>query len=170
MEKWLIWCHLNVEQDALEQSLGKDCVSIRGTTPLDERERLERLWREGDVPIMITKPSVFGWGMNWQHCANVVFVGTSDSFEEIYQAERRTWRFGQQRPVHMHYIVSELEGAVVRNIERKQQQYEAMVNGMLSQMRAINTENVRGLERETTAYDPSLVMRLPAWVRSEVAA
>lgn len=170
MDKWIIWCHLNDEQDELEKAFGKDCVSIRGTTPLDQREDLERSWREGDVPILISKPSVFGWGMNWQHCSHMVFVGVSDSFEEVYQAERRIWRFGQQSEVHIHYIVSELEGAVVRNIERKQAQFEQMVSGMLAHMRALNTENVRGLERETLDYSPAQAMRLPEWVRSEVYA
>lgn len=168
-QQWLIWCNLNAESETLTKAIA-GAVQVTGSDTEQHKERCAVDFVKGNIQTIVSKPSIYGFGLNFQHCARSAVVGLSDSFEELYQLERRIWRFGQQRPVHMHYIVSELEGAVVRNIERKQQQYEAMVNGMLFQMRAINTENVRGLEQDTTAYDPSLVMRLPAWVRSETYA
>ena len=80
-EKWLIWCELNDEQDALEVALrveGISYVSVRGNTDLDKRVDYERAWRLGNVQVMISKPSVFGWGLNWQHCARMAFVGVTD--------------------------------------------------------------------------------------------
>lgn len=168
-EQWLIWCNLNAESEALTKAI-PGAVEVTGSDTEQHKEQAALDFVSGKIRYLVSKPSIYGFGLNFQHCARSAVVGLSDSFEELYQLERRIWRFGQNKAVHMHYIVSDLEGAVVRNIERKQAQYEDMVNGMLSQMRAINAESVRGLERETTAYNPSLVMCLPEWIRSEVAA
>lgn len=168
-EQWLVWCNLNDESRALTKAI-RGAVEVTGSDSEQHKEQAAIDFVKGNIQTIVSKPSIYGFGLNFQNCARFAAVGLSDSFEEIYQYERRVWRYGQNRDVHGHYIVSELEGAVVRNIERKQQQYEAMVAGMLQHMRHINAENVRGLERETTAYNPAMVMRLPEWVRSEVAA
>lgn len=152
MEKWLIWCNLNKEQDALEDTFEGHCVSIRGDTPHEKRLDMEKSWREGDVPIMISKPSVFGFGMNWQHCHNVVFVGLSDSFEEYYQSVRRCWRFGQKEQVKVYVITSEKEGAVVKNIKRKERDFEAMLHGMISATQEITKKNIKETSREIEKY------------------
>jgi hypothetical protein len=166
-EQWLIWCNLNDESRSLTKAI-PGAVEVTGSDSEQHKEQAAMNFVRGNIRVLVTKPSIFGFGLNFQNCARSAVVGLSDSFEELYQLERRIWRYGQTRAVHMHYIVSELEGAVVRNIERKQQQYEAMVNGMLAHMRHINQENVRGLQRETTDYQPAVEMRLPDWVRSEV--
>ena len=112
MDKWIIWCDLNDEQDLLEKMYGDKCLSIRGSTPDDKKIEYERRWREEDTPILITKASMFGHGLNWQHCSNMIFVGLSDSYEQLYQAIRRCWRLGQTKPVNVYIITSEAEGAV----------------------------------------------------------
>jgi len=162
MEKWLIWCNLNKEQDALEKEFDGVSVSIRGSTPHEDRIEMERSWREGDVPIMITKPSVFGFGMNWQHCHNVVFVGLSDSFEEYYQAVRRCWRFRQTEQVNVYVITSEREGAVVKNIKRKERDFDAMLKGMIAATQEITKENLKATIRETDQYKVD-VCTGPGW-------
>lgn len=148
MHKWIIWCDLNDEQDALEKAFGADCVSIRGSTPNHKKIELERLWREGDVPILITKPKCFGWGMNWQHCADMAFVGLSDSFEQVFQAVRRCYRFGQVRPVNVHMITSSREGATAENIKRKEADFLKMVAEMVKYTKDITSESIRSTERE----------------------
>ena len=80
----------------------------------------------GDVKILVTKPKIAGFGMNWQHCSNIAFVGLSDSYEQYYQAVRRCWRFGQKEEVNCYIITAETEGAVVANIKRKEQDAERM--------------------------------------------
>jgi DNA modification methylase len=91
--------------------------------------------------------------MNFQSCHNVAFVGLSDSYEAFYQAVRRCWRFGQQYPVDCHVICAETEGAVVRNIERKEKHAEEMAEGMIKHMAHINRENIQGMARETVEYE-----------------
>jgi SNF2 family DNA or RNA helicase len=167
MDKWLIWCNLNAEQDLLKKLFGKDCVSIDGSTPHDKRLELEKMWREGDVPILISKPMVFGFGMNWQHCSKMAFVGLSDSFEEYFQAVRRCWRFGQEKPVDVYVITAETEGAVVANIKRKEEEFEAMLSGMIAATQEITKENLQSTGREMAEYSPEKCIVIPSWLKSE---
>lgn len=146
----LIWCDLNDEQDALERAFGDRCVSVRGATPNGEKLAREARWRAGEVPVLISKPSVFGYGMNWQHCARMVFTGLGNSYEQYYQAIRRCWRFGQQRPVDVYVVVSEADGEIVRNIERKEAQAAEMMDELTARMGALSLAEVSS--REDMAY------------------
>ncbi len=166
-ESWLVWCHLNDEQEALEKALGGLAVSIRGTTTADQRETLLARWTSGEVPILISKASIFGWGLNFQHCARVVFCGMSDSFEEFFQAVRRCWRFGQTREVVCHIVLSEAERSVLANVKRKEAEFERMVDGMLRHMGATQRANVRATSRQTDGYEPRVPIRLAPWLVSE---
>jgi hypothetical protein len=132
--KWVVWCDRNDEQDALAKALGPLCVSIQGTTLAQKKIELERLWREGEVPVLISKSSVFGFGLNWQHCAQMVFVGSDYSFEKRYQAIRRIWRFGQKHPCKVHVICAETELPVLETIERKRADHEEMKREMQAAM------------------------------------
>jgi DNA modification methylase len=143
-EKWVIWCNLDAEQDALEKAFGSDAVSISGSTPYDKRIEYELAWREGDVQIMITKPKIFGFGLNWQHCARMAFVGLSDSFEELYQATRRLWRFGQKREVVAYHVASEAEGSILSNIRRKEDQHAEL---MRESVEAMKKQTIKQLSR-----------------------
>lgn len=134
-EQWLIWVDLNAEQDAIAKALDWKCVSIQGSTPEDDRVSMMQRWKAGKVQVLLSKPSVFGFGMNFQQCHNVAFVGISHSYEAFYQATRRVWRFGQERPVDCYVITSEAEGAVVENIKRKEQEAKTMQEGMLEHMK-----------------------------------
>ena len=166
MDKIIIWCNLNSEQDALKKQFGEYCVSIQGSTLPDEKIRLEKLWRTGEVPILISKPSVFGFGMNWQHCHHEIFVGLSDSFEEYYQAVRRCWRFGQTKPVNVYVVTADREGAVVANIERKEKDFNSMLTGMISATQELCIENIQGTKRDEAEYNPKEKMVIPKWMFS----
>lgn len=170
MDKWLIWCDLNDEQDALEELFEGQCVSVRGSTPANKRLEYEKAWREGDVPIMITKPLVFGFGMNWQHCNKMAFVGLSDSFEQVFQAIRRCYRFGQSQPVEVYMITSTLEGAVSENIKRKESDFRKMIGEMVKYTKEITSVSIRSAERESTEYKPEQQLIIPSWLRSETLA
>lgn len=164
LEPWVIWCHLNSEQQALERAFGDLCISIHGS--LTDEQKLERheAWLRGDAPVLIVKPSMFGHGLNWQHCCNTVFVGLNDSFEQVFQAVRRFWRFGQTKPVNVHFIASEMEGAVVANLRRKEADADRMAAAMVSHMADLSAENVRGSVRDRPDYSPTIPMTIPAWV------
>ena len=107
---------------------------------------------DGRIRVMVSKPSIAGWGMNWQHCCNVAFVGLSDSYESYYQAVRRCWRFGQQSPVDAHIVISDAEGAVMANIKRKQKDAEKMVDGMVEHTHAILEQELHGFTKTQDTY------------------
>lgn len=126
--------------------------------------RLIRIWQRGDRPILITKPSICGWGLNFQHCADMVFVGLNDSFEQLFQALRRCWRFGQTRPVTAWIVASDREGAVVANVERKEREFEAMAAALAAEMGDLTRRAVQGGRIATSAYRPATAMALPDWL------
>lgn len=99
---------------------------------------------DGSIRVLVTKPSIAGFGMNWQHCADMAFVGLSDSYEQFYQAVRRCWRFGQKSTVNVHVITAETEGAVVANIKRKEADAMSMAENMVEHMKDLNAEALRG--------------------------
>lgn len=122
--KWLVWCGLNDEGRKLAESLGDCAVLIEGATKDEHKLEYEQRWREGDAQVLITKPSMFGFGMNWQHCHQMLFLGLGDSWEQYYQSIRRCWRFGQKEAVDVFIVTSEAEQAVVDNVWRKEHEAE----------------------------------------------
>jgi hypothetical protein len=151
-EPWLVWCDLNAEGDALAKLI-PDAVQVAGRHKDEDKESRMFGFSEGRHRVLISKPSICGWGMNWQHCSNVAFVGLSDSWEQWYQAIRRVWRFGQTREVNCHVITSEAEGAVVRNIQRKEADAARMAKEMVKHMSVYNTEAVhKGTVRTADVY------------------
>lgn len=134
-DQWLIWCGLNAEQDALRAAFGSDCLSIDGRSSLEEKIELERVWREGGVRVLVTKPDVFALGVNWQHCARMAFVGLSDSYERYYQCIRRCYRYGQTRRVTAHVVLSHAESPIADNIARKEREANDRTAALVAQMR-----------------------------------
>lgn len=158
-EPWLIWCHANVEADALAQAI-PGSVEVRGSMPADLKERRIVDFAEGRSKRLITKCRIAGWGLNLQHCARMAFVGINYSFEEIYQAIRRCWRFGQERPVEVHIALAPTEAGVWDALMRKHDQHEQMKRGMLAAMRrAHGSSQIVG-----RVYEPSHEGRLPVWL------
>lgn len=150
--KWVVWCNLNSEQDLITKLLGDRCVSIYGSQSLEAKIKKERAWRHGDIPIMVSKPLIFGWGVNWQMCHKMIFLGISDSWEMFYQAVRRCWRFGQKHPVDVYTVTSKQEGAVVSNLKRKEQDADRMVREMIANMHELNQSNLRGTTSTRDEY------------------
>jgi hypothetical protein len=159
---WLNWCHLNDEADALSEAMPW-AVEVRGSD--DAEIKAERLlgFAAGRYPGLISKPSIAGWGLNFQICADMVFVGLNDSFEQLYQAIRRCWRFGQTKPVNVWMVASELEGAVIANVEEKERAAEAMADAMAEHMRDLNIRAVRGMTAPIM-QPHNKPMSVPAWM------
>jgi len=157
------WCNLNAESEALVKAI-PGAVEVRGSDSDDSKERKLIDFSEGRIRVLITKPSICGFGMNWQHCADTGFVGLNDSFEQIYQAVRRFWRFGQTKPVTVHFIAAETEGAVVANLRRKEIDAERMAAAMVAHMADLSATNVRGMVRDRPDYDPQKPMQIPSWI------
>lgn len=164
-EQWLTWVNLNDEGDELERAI-PGSVQVSGSDTREHKEESIARFLDGTIRVLVAKPSMFGHGLNLQNCARMAFVGLSDSFEQFYQAVRRCWRYGQTREVVCHVITSELEGAVVANIERKEADMLRMVAGMVTHMRAEMTANIKATRRQTVEYAPSVEMVVPAWISS----
>ena len=164
-EPFMWWCNLNSEADALCSDIS-GCVQIAGSEKDEAKEEKILGFINGEIKRLTTKPSVAGYGMNWQHCCHTGFVGLNDSFEQVYQAVRRFWRFGQTREVYAHFIASELEGAVVANIRRKEADAERMAAGMVRHMSDLSSAEIRGSVRDRAEYNPRKEMEIPAWLAS----
>jgi hypothetical protein len=133
--------------------------------PAERKESNLERFADGSARVMVTKPSVAGFGLNWQHCARMAFVGVTDSFEAYYQAVRRCWRFGQSRTVQVHIFASDREGAVVANLRRKEADALAMAESLSSETRAAVQENVRGIVRESNPYNAHAAVIVPPFLR-----
>lgn len=156
------WCNLNSEAEMVAKLTG--AVNLHGGLKDSEKERILIDFSDGKIEKMVTKPSLAGFGMNWQHCADTGFVGLNDSFEQFYQAVRRFWRFGQTKPVNCHIIASELEGATVANIKRKEADADRMAAAMVMHMADLSSEAVRGSIRDVPNYNPQQPVKLPSFL------
>ena len=129
---FIAWCHLNVEGDLLTKLI-PDAVQVAGSEDDDVKEDKLAAFGRGDIRVMVTKPKIAGFGLNWQHCSDVSFF-PAHSFEQFYQAVRRCWRFGQTRPVTLNIVTSEAESRVLENMQRKERQAEELYDGLIREM------------------------------------
>lgn len=158
------WCNLNAEADALAKMI-PGSVNLHGGLKDADKERILNDFTEGSVRVLVTKASLAGFGMNWQHCADTGFVGLNDSFEQVFQAIRRFWRFGQKKPVNVHFIAAETEGAVVANLRRKEADAERMAAAMVKHMADLSSAEVRGMVRTVANYNPTQPVIIPDFLR-----
>ena len=157
------WTNLNSESEMLTKLID-GAVETKGSDTDDVKERKLNDFSNGKIRVLVTKAGVAGYGMNWQHCSDTGFVGLNDSFEQVYQGIRRFWRFGQTKPVNVHFIAAETEGAVVANQRRKESEADRMAAAMVMHMADLSAQNVRGMVRDTPDYNPQMPMILPNFV------
>ena len=171
---WLVWCDLNAEGDALRAAI-PDAVEVRGSDSAEDKERRLIDFAHGKIRVLVSKPSICGWGMNWQVCHNMAFVGVTDSWEAYYQAVRRCWRFGQTQPVNVHIFASESarsrparKGAVIANLARKEADAKAMQEALAAETLSAVRESVLGGKRETNEYKPAKQITSPSWLFTDM--
>lgn len=157
-ESWIVWCDTDYEADAVIARI-PDAQEVRGSMPLARKEATLDAFSRGDLRVLVTKPSIAGYGLNWQHCARMAFAGLSFSYENYYQAVRRCWRFGQTRDVEVHIAMADTEAAIKRVIDRKAGDHAAMKREMQTAMRAAHQAHLR-----KTTYTPTREAELPAWL------
>jgi hypothetical protein len=162
---WVIWCDLNAESSALAAAI-PDAVEVTGSMGIDEKEARLEAFSGGRARVIVTKPSIAGFGLNWQHCADMAFCGVTDSWEAYYQAVRRCWRFGQTREVNVHVVTAETEGAVTANLARKDAAAAVMAAELSAATRDAVRLEVTGQARQTNAYAPTKKMEIPQWLLS----
>ena len=155
-DAWMVWCHLNDESDALGKAIN-DSVTVSGSDSIDHKESSMNGFSHGSINRLISKASICGYGMNWQHCNNTAFAGIDNSFESMYQAIRRFWRFGQNKPVNVHLFLSEQEIPILENIKRKEQQHNEMSARMVEHMKEFMKKEIFGVTQEKTEYKRDVV-------------
>lgn len=163
-EPVIIWCHLNAESEQLTAAI-PDAVEIKGADKPERKEQGLINFTRGDTRSLVTKPSIAGFGLNWQHCNTVVFAGLTDSFEEFYQAIRRCHRFGQQRSVTVHCFLSSAERNVIENLQRKEQQHKDLSASLREYMNVHMQKEVVGTLREYDSHDTRETVKLPEFLQ-----
>lgn len=153
-EQAVVWCHLNEEGKALDQLI-PDAVEVSGSDSDDKKERAFIDFSEGRSRVLITKPKIGAWGMNWQNCSHITYF-PSHSYEQFYQAVRRCWRFGQQSPVRVDVILTEGEKRIFDNLQHKSRQAEEMFAALVAEM-----NNSLGIKK-TDPYTNQ--METPSWL------
>lgn len=164
-QPWVVWCDLNVEADNLERLI-PDAVEVRGSDSTAKKEESLMAFSRGEVRVIITKPDIAGFGLNWQHCRRVAFIGLSYSFEKFYQAVRRCWRFGQTEPVKVFVISTEAEHCISRQVWQKQSTHNSLKSGIVEAVREAQLASMYG-RRELKGYDPQMQMEIPQWLLSK---
>lgn len=161
-EKWLIWCDYNDESSLLHELINES-VEVKGSDKPEYKAEQMLRFQNNEIKALVSKPVLCGYGMNWQNCHNMIFVGVSDSFEQYYQAIRRCWRFGQEKEVNVYLVIGGKEGTVKENLERKQEQTENMQKIMIEYTKEITSKEIRCAYRNVTEYNPTINMILPNW-------
>lgn len=164
-EQVLVWCDLNAESEALTGAIN-GAVEVKGADAIPYKETAMMGFTTGDNRVLVSKPKIAGFGMNWQNCHKIIFVGLSDSFEAYYQAVRRCWRFGQEKPVDVYVVISDAEGCVKDNIERKQADAERMTAELVGFTREILTAEIHSTVRMSESYYALERMEVPEWLQS----
>lgn len=155
-DQWIVWCELNAEGDALLASI-PDAVQVSGSDSDDAKVAKIDRFTSGAARVLITKPKIAGFGMNWQHVSRMAFVGLSHSWEQFYQAVRRCWRFGQKSHVDVHIVTTDKEIAVLESIKRKQADADTMATGMVEAMSATSIAEIRNADAVSQATSTGVV-------------
>ena len=158
----VIWCDTNYEADSLLEKIN-DCIEIRGSHKESMKEDLLQRFSSGEAKRLITKPSVAGFGMNWQHCNHQVFAGLSYSFESYYQAVRRCWRFGQDKAVDVDIVLAETESALQSAVASKESDHRLMRSEMAEAMKTASRREI-GIDTGKARYVTGLELKLPSFI------
>lgn len=162
-EQWLCWVDYNDESSVLHKKV-PDSIEVKGSDEPEFKAKASIEFASGEITRLVSKPSIFGFGSNFQSCHNMIFCGLSDSYERLYQAIRRCWRFGQNNPVDVYIIISEREVNVLENIRRKEKQMEEMQKNMTALMKEVTLSEIKRTTRITVDYKPRKEMKIPKWM------
>jgi superfamily II DNA or RNA helicase len=160
----IVWCETTAESTALAKAI-PDAIEVYGSQTPEQKEEGLTGFSDGRYRVLVTKPKIAGFGMNWQHCSTVVFASISYSYEQYYQSVRRCWRFGQVNPVTAHIVFSETERDIWATVQRKARDHDRMKSAMAEAMRG-------GIDNHsfTSAYHRQKTFEFPAWLMESANA
>jgi hypothetical protein len=150
----LVWCHLNKEGDRLAEII-PDAEQVSGADSDDVKEEKFLAFTSGQLRVLVSKPKIGAWGLNFQHCSHVTFF-PSHSYEQYYQGVRRCWRFGQERPVTVDIVTTEGERGVMKNLQRKSLAADRMFSSLVAEM-----NEATKIERQVHGTIPE---KVPSWL------
>lgn len=162
LDTCLVWCDYNDEGIKLTRAID-GAVEVAGANTSEHKEKYLLAFGTGELKKLVSKPSIAGFGMNWQNCNNIIFCGLSDSYEKFYQAIRRCWRFGQEKEVTVHIVISNRELPVLANIKKKEQYANNMSRNMTKVATEVLKNEIQSTRKETIFYTPDDTMLLPNW-------
>ena len=165
MDSCLVWVDYNDESELVKKTC--DMVEVKGSDTDQHKEDSMLGFANGNIKFLVSKPSICGFGMNFQSCHNMIFCGISDSYEKFYQAVRRCYRFGQKNEVNVYVIISQRELSVLNNIKKKQEQHEKMSQEMVSRTSEILKNEIHQTVKMTEDYVANQTVKIPNWVVSE---
>jgi hypothetical protein len=157
-EAWLIWCDTDYDADALKEIM-PHLNEVKGKMSADVKEERLLAFANGTSLNLLTKPVIAGYGLNYQHCARMAFMGLSFSYENYYQAIRRCWRFRQKRAVEVHIVCADTEASIWDVVSRKSGDHEKMKSAMTAAMARAHLDVVA-----MSHYNPDLKAALPKWL------
>ncbi len=157
-----VWSNLNDESESIAKAIG--AVEIAGRHDDDYKSRNMLAFARGEIKRLSTKPSICGFGMNWQNCHKVIYLGLSDSWEQLYQSIRRFWRFGQKNPVDVYIVISSQEGEVLKNIKRKERDAQRMMDELSAHMADFTKREIKSITRTKTNYQPTQKWQKPKFL------
>jgi SNF2 family DNA or RNA helicase len=160
-EQYLIWVDMNEEADKLKLLL-PDAVEVRGSDKNTFKEEASQKFKSGEIKYLISKPKIFGYGMNFQNCHNVIFCGLTYSYENYYQALRRLYRFGQKEEVNSYIVLGSTEKIILETIRRKEKQQQEMKNSMSISTKDIQLLEIKQEEKKEKKIDSTI--ELPSWL------
>ena len=140
----------------MKDRIGSHAIEVRGSQKPETKEELLEAFSTGDARGIITKTSLAGYGLNWQHCNRMIFAGRNFSYENYYQGVRRCWRFGQKRPVTVDIVMTEGERKIMKNLQRKAKDAERMFDNLVAEM-----NSAVGIERVDKMTNG---MEVPIWL------
>ena len=154
-EQFIVWHGLNDEGHELLKLI-PDAELIEGATALDKKLAISDRFKAGETRVLITKPSIFGFGMNFQFAHNMVFAGMNDSWEQYYQAIRRCWRFKQQYSVNVHVVLADIEDEIWNNVQNKEHQAMTMLNELINHVKTFEMEELHNMVHKDWQYTENM--------------
>jgi hypothetical protein len=158
----LVWCGLNNESEACATAIA--AIEVTGSDTDEYKTQSILAFAKGESSRLCSKVTICGYGMNLQVCHRMIFVGLSDSYEQLYQAVRRCWRFGQKYPVDVYIVISSLEGEVLKNIKRKEAESTRMQKALVEHMAGFTKRELSQVSRTVLDYKPKMKVNLPSWL------
>lgn len=154
-DQYIIWCGLNKESDAVKAML-PDCRNVQGNDEPEEKAKAIEDFQDGKYKVMVTKPKIAGFGMNFQNCNKQIFLGLSDSYEAYYQCIRRSYRFGQKKPVDIFIVLSDHEQEILANVQRKEKEAQRMSQNLIDHVKRYEVDELKSSDHDF-AYETSNV-------------